>query len=82
MSEQRDYRYSPPAQPGPCPDHPGCCIYRCTRWLLSADLPHTAHPARTTAPLLQSGLPSRRAPQTQLITTATSRRPTATPRQH
>jgi hypothetical protein len=33
MTEQREYRYSPPAPPGLCPDHPGCYIYRCTRWL-------------------------------------------------
>jgi hypothetical protein len=82
MSEHREYRYSPPAPPGPCPDHPGCYIYRCTRVALSPNLPHTAHPTRTPPPPLQPSLPSRRTPQTQMITTTTGRRSIATPRQH
>jgi len=28
-----EYRYSPPAEPGPCPTHPGCVITRCQRFL-------------------------------------------------
>jgi hypothetical protein len=28
-----EYRYSPPAEPGPCPNHPGCVITRCQRLL-------------------------------------------------
>jgi hypothetical protein len=50
MSEQRAYRYSPPAPPGPCPEHPACLILRCQRWLCH----HTFH-----LPLNQPGQPRR-----------------------
>jgi hypothetical protein len=33
MSEQREYRYSPP---GPCPTHSCCVIARCQRFLCPA----------------------------------------------
>ena len=33
MSQRREYRYSPPARIGTCPDHPHCLIRRCDRWL-------------------------------------------------
>ena len=36
MSHRREYRYSPPARIGTCPDHPHCLIRRCDRWLCQA----------------------------------------------
>ena len=33
MTEQREYRYTPPETSRPCPDHPGCLVLRCPRWL-------------------------------------------------
>ena len=33
MSSTDEYRYSPAPTPGPCPDHSGCLIRRCSRWL-------------------------------------------------
>jgi len=82
MTEQREYRYSPPAPAGALPRPPRLLHLPLHPVALSADLPHTAHPARTTPPLLQFRLPSRRTPQTQMITTTTGRRPTDTPTQH
>jgi hypothetical protein len=50
MTEQREYRYTPPQAPGPCPDHPGCLVLRCRRWLCE----HTFHQT-----LIQRGQPRR-----------------------
>ncbi len=33
MTNQHEYRYSPPRAPGPCPQHPGCVLLRCAHWL-------------------------------------------------
>jgi hypothetical protein len=50
MTEHREYRYTPTQAPGPCPDHPGCLILRCNRWLCH----QTFH-----LPLNQPGQPRR-----------------------
>jgi hypothetical protein len=50
MSSGGEYRYSPAQAPGPCPDHPGCLIRRCARWLCNRTF-HT--------PLNQRGQPRR-----------------------
>ena len=39
MTNQHEYRYSPPRAPGPCPEHPRCVLLRCARWLC----PNTIH---------------------------------------
>jgi hypothetical protein len=35
-SQQREYRYSPNRRVTLCPDHPGCLMHRCGRWLCQA----------------------------------------------
>jgi hypothetical protein len=50
MTEHREYRYNPNRSSGSCPDHPGCLILRCRRWLCPRNF-HT--------PINQRGQPRR-----------------------
>ena len=49
MTEQREYRYTPPQAPGPCSDHPNCLVLRCRRLFCE----RTFH-----QPLIQRGQPA------------------------
>jgi hypothetical protein len=33
VSDDGEYRYTPVEVPGPCPEHPGCYLTRCRRFL-------------------------------------------------
>jgi hypothetical protein len=33
VNHDGEYRYTPAGVPGPCPEHPGCYLTRCRRFL-------------------------------------------------
>jgi hypothetical protein len=41
-----EYRYSPPAEPGHCPTHPGCAIVRCRRFFCNKPVHILNRPGR------------------------------------
>lgn len=42
-----EYRYSPPAEPGQCPTHPGCAIVRCHRFFCNKPVHILNQPGRS-----------------------------------